>query len=447
MPGSSSPSCVSTKLQRIAELSKQSPTMVLTTLNHHIDMDFLKEAYRRTRKNGAVGVDGQTASDYEQNLEENLQILLTRFKSGTYRAPPVRRVFIPKGKGGTRPIGIPTLEDKILQRAIAMVLEAVYEQSFLDCSYGFRPGRSAHQALDALWHSLMDSRGGWVIELDIKSFYDMMDGGHLRQILDKRVRDGVVRRMVDKWLKAGVMESGKLSYPTKGTPQGGVISPLLSNIYLHEVLDKWFEEVVRPRLRGRGQLIRYADDAVLIFTSEHDARKVYEVLPKRFERYGLTLHPEKTCLMRFRPPGRNDQGRKGGGSSRSFDLLGFRHFWARSLKGNWVVKRKTASDRFARSIQRFSLWCRRNRHRPVKEQHAAISRALKGHYGYYGITGNSPSLKRFRFEVVRIWRQWLNRRSQGNHMPWERYQRLIKRYPLPTVFTVHSVLSPRYVKP
>jgi len=422
--------------------------MVLTTLSHHIDMDFLKEAYRRTRKGGAVGVDGQTASDYEQELEVNLHSLLHRFKAGTYRAPPVRRVYIPKGKGGTRPIGIPTLEDKILQRAVTMVLEAVYEQSFLDCSYGFRPGRSAHQALDALWHCLMKSGGGWVIELDIESFYDTMDGGHLRQILDTRVRDGVIRRMVDKWLKAGVMESGKLSYPTRGTPQGGVISPLLSNIYLHEVLDGWFDEVVKPRLRGQGQLIRYADDAVLVFTSERDARKVYDVLPKRFMRFGLKLHPKKTCLMRFQRPGRNERVRKkGGGPPRSFDLLGFRHFWARSLKGNWVVKRKTAPDRFARSLQRFSLWCRRNRHRPVKEQHAAIRRAVKGHYGYYGITGNSPSLKRFRFGVVRIWRQWLNRRSQGNHMPWERYNRLMKRYPVPTVFTVHSVLSPRYAKP
>jgi group II intron reverse transcriptase/maturase len=235
--------------------------MALTTLAHHIDVDFLREAYRRTRKDGAPGVDRQTADEYAQNLEANLQALLDRFKSGTYRAPPVKRVHIPKGDGSkTRPIGIPTFEDKVLQRAVAMVLEAIYEQEFLDCSYGFRPNRSAHQALDALWKTLTEMKGGWVLEVDIKGFFDSLDHGHLRGFLDQRVRDGVLRRAVDKWLKAGVMEAGVLTHPDAGTPQGGVVSPLLANVYLHEVLDRWFETQVRPRLVGRATLIRYADD-------------------------------------------------------------------------------------------------------------------------------------------------------------------------------------------
>ena len=294
---------VSTRLQRIAELARRDPRWALTTLAQHIDLEFLREAHRRTGKDGAVGVDGQTAAEYAKQLEANLSSLLERFKSGSYKAPPVRRVQIPKGEGkAMRPIGIPAFEDKVLQRAVAMVLEAVYEQDFLPCSYGFRPGRSAHQALDELWEVLMSMRGGWVVELDIEKFFDRLDHSHLRSFLDQRVRDGVIRRVIHKWLKAGVMVEGVLEHPEAGTPQGGVISPLLANVYLHEVLDRWFVEVVRPRLRGRAELIRYADDAVLVCACEEDARRLMEVLPKRFGKYGLTLHPEKTRMLRFDRP-------------------------------------------------------------------------------------------------------------------------------------------------
>lgn len=235
--------------------------MVFTTLAHHIDLELLHEAYRKTRKDGAPGIDGQTATEYAADLEGNLRSLLDRFKSGTYRAPPVRRVYIPKADGKTqRPIGIPTFEDKVLQRAVTMVLEAVYEQDFLDCSYGFRPNRSAHQAIEALWRGLMDMGGGVVIEVDIKSYFDTIEHQHLRDFLDKRVRDGVLRRAIDKWLKAGVLEEGSVHRVEEGTPQGGVVSPLLANIYLHEVLDTWFAAVVVPRLRAKGFMIRYADD-------------------------------------------------------------------------------------------------------------------------------------------------------------------------------------------
>jgi group II intron reverse transcriptase/maturase len=409
--------------------------MAIRTLAHHIDVEFLRVAYEQTRKDGAAGVDDQTAAEYAVDLESNLQSLLDRFKSGTYRAPPVRRVEIPKGDGTTRPIGIPTFEDKVLQRAVAMVLNAVYEQDFLDCSYGFRPGRSAHQAIESLWKNLMGMKGGWVLDLDIRQFFDSVCHGHLRAILDRRVRDGVIRRSIDKWLKAGVQQDGNLWYPDGGTPQGGVISPLLANIYLHEVLDVWFEREVRPRLGGSAYLIRYADDVAIAFGQEVDARRVMTVLVKRFAKYGLTVHPEKTKLIDFRKPG---NGRHPG----SFDLLGFTHFWGRSRNGWWVVQRKTSRSRFGRALQRVAEWCRKNRHLPVREQHEVLVKKMDGHYNYFGITGNSRALGRFLHEVTRVWRMWLDRRSRRGHMNWERFKLLSSRYPLPIPRIVHSVYHP-----
>lgn len=442
MPERSSSEPVSTKRQRIAELARQAPEMVFTTLAHHIDIEFLLEAYRCTRKDGSVGVDGQTAREYAENLEENLQSLLTRFKSGSYRAPPVRRVMIPKGDGKSqRPIGIPTFEDKVLQRAVVMVLEAVYEQDFMDCSYGFRPDRSAHQALETLWKGLMRMGGGWVLELDIRSFFDKIDKKHLRSFLDLRVRDGVIRRTIDKWLAAGVMEDGSITHPETGSPQGGVISPLLANVYLHEVLDKWFEDVVKPRLGGEAFLIRYADDATLVFSSEHDARRVMDVLPKRFGKYGLTLHPTKTRLIDFRRPNRSNGSRGDNLSPRlsSFDLLGFTHYWGRSRRGSWVVTRKTSKKRLSRAMRAVAQWCRAERHEPVWWQHQKLTQKLRGHYGYYGITGNARSLGRFLYAVTCTWRKWLSRRSQRAYLTWDRFNQILRRYPLPPARVVHSV--------
>lgn len=432
---------ISTRLRRIAALARKSPGMVITTLAHHIDIAFLREAYRRTRKDAAAGVDGQTAAEYAEQLDENLASLLDRLKTGTYRAPPVRRVRIPKGDGSeTRPIGIPTFEDKILQRAVAMVLEAVYEQDFLDCSYGFRPGRSPHQALDALWKALMKTREVWVLEVDVRSYFDTIDLGHLRGFLDQRVRDGVIRRTIHKWLKAGVLEEGRRLHPETGTPQGGVISPLLANIYLHEVLDLWFEQVVKPRLRGKATLVRFADDFVIVFAREDDARRVMAVLPKRFGRFGLSLHPEKTRLLSFRrpPPGARRRDHRGQWPG-SFSFLGFTHYWARSRKGYWVVKRKTAGDRLSRATKRISAWCRGHRHFPVRWQQAQLVKKLRGHYAYYGITGNARALQGFRWAVLGAWRKWLSRRSHRGRLSWDHYYKLLERYPLPRVRIVHSI--------
>jgi group II intron reverse transcriptase/maturase len=419
--------------------------MAFTNLAHHIDLDWLLTAYTQTRKDGAVGVDGRTADDYEADLKANLQDLLNRAKSGTYVAPPVRRVHIPKAGSPqeTRPIGIPTFEDKILQRAVLMVLEPLYETDFLDVSHGFRPGRSAHGALDALWKQAMKLGGGWIVDVDLRKFFDTIDKGHLREFLKRRVRDGVILRLIGKWLNAGVLEDGVVTTPEHGTPQGGVASPLLANIFLHYVLDEWFEAEVRPRLRGEAFLIRYADDFLIGVAREEDARRILEVLPKRMSKYGLTVHPEKTRLVRFQPPEADDSEptERSATAPRTFDFLGFTHYWGRSRRGGWVVKRKTAKGRLKRALQAVSAWCRENRHRPIAEQHRTLTQKLRGHYAYYGITGNFFSLQDFLEGTRRIWRRWLSRRRRGGPLSWPEFLRLEQRYGLPRARVVHSVLS------
>jgi group II intron reverse transcriptase/maturase len=420
-------------------MAEAMPGVALTTLAHHIDAAFLEEAYRRTRKSGSPGIDGQKGAEYGDDLQRNLEGLLSRLKTGTYHAPPGKRVYIPK-VGGQRPLGLPTFEDKVLQRAVAMVLEAIYEQDFLPCSYGFRPGKSAHNALSDLRTALTQMWGGWIVDLDIENFFGTLDHKHLNAFLDQRVRDGVIRRLIGKWLNAGVFEDGAVHRNSEGTPQGGVISPILANIYLHHVLDAWFDQEVRPRMRGPVWLIRYADDAVIGCALEEDARRILEVLPKRLTRYGLKLHPEKTRLVPFKRPPRHNGG---GGtppppSPGTFDFLGFVHLWSLSRNRNWVIKQWTSKSRFQRGLKAINQWCRKYRHIPVAVQHDALRRKLIGHYNYYGISGNGDRISRFRMAVGRTWRNWLNRRSQGNHMPWPRFMKLMERYPLPPAIAYHS---------
>jgi RNA-directed DNA polymerase len=437
---------VCTKQQRIAELARQSPEMGFTSLAYHVDLIWMLEAFHRTRKDGAVGVDGHNGEDYAANLLINLQSLRDRAKSGTYHAPPVRRAYIPKAGSATeqRPLGIPTFEDKVLQRAVVMILEPIYEQDFKDCSYGFRPGRSAHQALERLWQEMKAMGGGWVVDVDIRKFFDTIDHGHLRDFLKRRIRDGVLLRLIGKWLNAGVLEDGCITHPEQGSPQGGVISPMLANIFLHYVLDEWFEREVQPRLKGRSFLIRYADDFVMGFSHEADARRVLAVLPKRFAKYGLTIHPDKTRLVPFERPDRGptlpDAKRRE--PPGTFDLLGFTHFWSRSRHGNWVVKRKTSTSRFSRALKCISQWCRLNRHCPLMAQHQTLCQKLRGHFAYYGITGNSVALSRFRWFVTGIWRKWLSRRSGRGTIPWDQFYQLLGRYPLPPPVAIHSVYRP-----
>jgi group II intron reverse transcriptase/maturase len=419
--------------------------MAFTTLAHHIDIEWMRTAHGHTRKDGAVGVDGQTAEEYEANLESNLQDLLDRAKSGTYVAPPVRRVHIPKAGSATetRPLGIPTFEDKILQRAVLMVLEPVYETDFLDVSHGFRPGRGAHGALDSLWRQEMKLGGGWIVDVDLRKFFDTIDRGHLREFLKRRVRDGVILRLIGKWLNAGVLDEGVLTIPDEGTPQGGVISPLLANIYLHYVLDEWFEEEVRPRLEGGAFVIRYADDFVIGVAREDDARRIMEVLPKRMSKYGLTVHPEKTRLVRFQPPRAACSATEERDSPEptTFDFLGFTHYWGRSRQGAWVVKRRTAASRLKRALSALSEWCRKNLHLPIKEQHQKLSQKLRGHYGYYGIIGNFYGLLEFRETARGIWRRHLSRRRRDGEVTWAEFLRMEKRYNLPRARVVHGLRS------
>lgn len=422
---------VSTKRHRIAEVASRLPSERLVSLSHNIDVWWLFAAFEQTRKDGAVGVDGETAEDYRVHLRENLESLVERVKNGSYKAPPVRRVYIPKGTGAEkRPIGIPTFEDKVLQRAVVMILEPIYEQSFHDFSYGFRPGKNQHQALAHLWEGQMRNNGGWVIDLDIRKFFDTLDHTVLREILDKRIGDGVIRKLIDKWLKAGIMEKGELSYQGEGTPQGGVISPLLSNIYLHEVLDEWFIREVQPRMNGKSFMVRFADDAVLGFETLADAERVMAVLPKRFAKYGLTVHPDKTKLLDMRMPGEEHK-------PESFTFLGFCHYWGKSRNGYWVVKRKTDKKRLARAIKAVTVWLKKERHLSLREQQEKLARKLMGHYAYYGITGNFRSIATFRQEVRTAWFKWLRRRSRDYSLNWTKFEGYMRRFPLPNPRIVH----------
>lgn len=408
-----------------------------SSLHHVLDLEWMLEAYRTTRKDGATGIDGVTATAYAANLEANLVGLLARIKSGRYQAPPVRRTYIPKADGSQRPLGIPTFEDKVAQRAIAMLLEAIYEQDFLPCSYGFRPNRSAHEALHDLRNAFMTQGLRWVLDVDIKRYFDTISHEHLRRFLDRRVTDGVVRWMIDKWLKAGVLEGSSLRQSTEGTPQGGVISPLLANIYLHYVLDEWFETVAQARLKGRCVLVRYADDLVMAFEDHLAAKRMLAVLGKRLGRYGLTLHPDKTRFIdfRFKRPGGACHPATNG---TAFDFLGFTHVWGMSRNGKNVVRQVTAKTRFARALLAVTTWCRRNRHLAFRVQHARLSAMLRGHFGYYGITGNGRRIRWYLHQVERIWKKWLSRRGRHGTFLWSRLRELLSRHPLPRAQIIHQ---------
>lgn len=425
-----------TKRQWIAKQAREHPGRVFTSLHHLIDLDWMFEAWALTRKDGAAGIDGRTAAEYELELEANLECLLSRIKSGSYCAPPVRRQFIPKADGSKRPLGIPTIEDKVAQRAIVMLLEPIFEQDFLDCSFGFRPGRSAHDAICALRDGIMETGQRWVIDADISKYFDSIDHKHLRSFLDLRITDGVIRRMIDKWLKAGVLDRGTLTKSVAGTPQGGVISPLLANLFLHHVLDKWFVEVAQPRMKQRCQLVRYADDFVMSFEDHLDGRRLLAVLGKRLGRFGLMLHPDKTRYVDFRF--KRPQGRHPATQATIFAFLGFTHVWGTSRRGKPVVRQITAKDRYARALKTAKDWCRQHLHLPLKAQHRRLSRMLQGHYAYYGITGNGRRLRWYLHQVERIWKASLSRRSRSGQLTWDRMEQVLQRYPLPPTRIVHQ---------
>ena len=428
---------VSMKLQRIAEQAQRYPEMVFNNVFHLIDCEFLLEAYRQTRKSSAPGVDQVTAKQYAENLEANLQDLHGRLRDNRYVAPPVERVWIEKEDGKKRPIGKPCFEDKIVQRAVVMILEAIVDHDFYEFSHGFRKGHSQHQALDELREKCRKLNINWIVDADVSGFFDNLDWGHLREFITQRVNDGGILRLIGKWLHAGVLEAGELTHPDKGTPQGGVVSPMVSNIFLHQVLDEWFVKDVQPRMKGRCFVIRFADDFIIGCELEADARRVMAVLPKRFNRFSLTIHPEKTVLIEFkRPPSRD----KSAGGKGSFDFLGFTHYWAKTRRGYWVIKRKTVRKRLRRFMKEIWTWCRKNRHEPLQEQYRTLGAKLRGHYQYYGIRGNFKMLEAVFEHTERAWRYWLSRRSHKGHLNWQKFvDSLRHKLPLPKPRIIHSI--------
>jgi RNA-directed DNA polymerase len=428
---------MSTGLRKVAERAKREPAARFHSLAHLIDEELLAVAFARLRSDAAVGVDGITKEQYGQDLQNNLRNLHERLKTKRYRHQPIRRVHIPKEKKGqTRPIGVSATEDKVVQSALREVLEAVYEQTFLDCSYGFRRGRSAHDAVRALTRAVNEGEANWILEFDVVSFFDSLRRPQLSEMLRERVADGSLLRLIGKCLHVGVLDGEEFTEPSLGTVQGSTLSPLLGNVYLHTVLDRWFTEDVRPRLRGKATFIRYADDGVFGFERQDDAERVMAVLSQRMERFGLTLHPEKTRLLDFRRPSIT---RGEGRSPAAFDFLGFCWYFQRTRTGSWAVRCKTRRARLARAIRRVHEWCRRNRHLPLREQHAALVRRLQGHINYFGVNGNIASLKRLVHQVRRSWFKWLNRRSQRARLTWERFEDVLVDLPLPKARIVVSI--------
>jgi RNA-directed DNA polymerase len=419
---------MSPELRKVAERAQREPDGQFHSLAHLIDELALFRAHHRQRKDAAVGVDGITKEDYGQDLGGNLQDLHERLKTKRYRHQPIRRVHIPKDNGTTRPLGLSAFEDKIVQDALREVLQAVYEQDFLDCSYGFRPGRSAHDAIRALHVAADRGEMNCVLEADIVSFFDSIDRTALLGMLQERVADGSLLRLVSKCLHVGVLDGEEFSTPEVGTAQGSILSPLLGNIYLHYVLDVWFTREVKPRLRGKACLIRYADDFIMGFEYREDAERVRAVLPQRMQRYRLALHPDKTRLLDFRRPPVAQQSGKG---PDAFDFLGFTLHGRRSLRGRWHLACKTRRARLRRAIRAVYAWCRGHRHEALAVQHAALQRRLQGHYNYFGVNGNLKSLACLLWHARRAWCKWLRRRSQRTRLSWARFKALLRTLPLP----------------
>lgn len=417
------------ELSRLAGLARQDAGRKFYSIAHFLTKEALWEAFDKLRKNAAAGVDGVTYADYEEHLIENLGKLHEKLTSKTYRAQPLRRIYIDKEDGQKRPISIPSLEDKIVQRATVELLSAIFEQDFLDCSYGFRPGRSAHDALDEVGRVICRWSTEYVLELDISSYFDSIVRKQLMEMIESRVSDSSILGLIRKWINIGVVDDGRLLTSETGTGQGQTISPLLANLYLHHVLDAWFKNEVKPRLRGEAYEIRYADDGLLCFQFKEDAERVLEVLPKRFAKYGLTLHPEKTRLVKF---GRSAhyQAKRRKTKAATFDFLGFTHRCATSRAGRFTVQVSTMKKRLRRGLIAISAWCREHLHAPLDYQQRMLNAKLRGHYQYYGRPTNYRCLEKFVHTVRRIWHRWLDRRTRGRRLTWQRFKRIHARYPL-----------------
>lgn len=417
---------VSQARARVREVASKDKQMRFTTLQHHIyHIDALRSAYFGLKKAAAAGVDGETWTSYGRALEEHLQDLSGRIKRGAYRALPVRRVYIAKEDGRQRPLGVTALEDKIVQAATVAVLNAIYETDFLGFSYGFRPGRGQHDALDALAVGLAQRKVNWVLDADIRGFFDAIDHECLMQLLEYRIGDERVLRLIRKWLQAGVLEEGVRHEVEQGTPQGGVISPLLANIYLHYAFDVWVQAWRQATARGEMIVVRYADDFVVGFEHRADAERYLVELKARLSTFGLELHPDKTRLIEFGRYASERRGKRGQGKPETFDFLGFTHCCGKSRTGGFVVKRRTMPKRLRRKLKAISQELWRRLHDPVREVAAWLGKVVVGHMRYYGVPFNYPSIARFRLEVIWRWRRVLSRRSQKGSYPWPRMRALV----------------------
>ena len=440
--GAQTPESLSTKLNRLSETARTKPEFQFQNIAHLITTEMLEWSLRQLRRDAAAGVDEVRVEDYENNLRTNLENLHKLLVEGRYRAQPLRRVHIEKEDGKKRPLSIPVLEDKIVQRAATELLSRIYENDFLSASYGYRPKRSAHDALDAIQKSITLGKANYVLDADISDYFGSIVKSKLMEMLRERITDKHLLALIGKWLHVGVLEDGRLLMSENGTYQGSVISPVLANIYLHGVLDLWFEREVKPRMRGEAMLYRYADDFIATFQFKEDAERFMEVVVKRFERFGLKLHPEKTKLIEF---GRTawEKSKKTGIKPNTFNFLGFTHYCGTTRKGKFIVKVKTMAKRLGRGLKRVKDLCRKQRHYDLNKQHQRLRSVMYGHYAYYGMRSNFPSLAKF-FEAVKsIWKKWLGRRSNNGFIPWEKMKKILEKYPLPKPRLVHGTLGTR----
>jgi RNA-directed DNA polymerase len=422
------------KLERIAERARTYPHSVFTTLCHHIDVEMLTDAFFALRRDSAAGIDRVTWRQYKRELKANLIDLHQRMKSGTYKAQPSRRVWIDKENGAKRPIAITVLEDKVVERAEVMLLEAVYGQDFYDFSFGFRTGRSQHQALKYFRDNCLVGNGCWIIDVDLKGYFDSIDHGLLIEVIKKRVNDGGLLRLIEKRLKAGVIDQGKVEHDDIGTPQGSVVSPMLSNIFLHHVVDGWFEKEMKPLLTGRSSIVRFADDIRITCAKEEDARMVLAKLKERLAEYKLTINEQKTKLVCFIKPTAGQES----GESSTVDFLGFTQYWGKTRAGGWTIKRRTLGTRLRRAKKRIWQWSKEHFHATLSEQHQVLSAKLRGHYNYYGVRCNFEQLQSLYDFTVKTWMRWLKRRSSKHGLNWEKFKALLKMFPLPTPRIVAS---------
>jgi group II intron reverse transcriptase/maturase len=426
-------------LERIREAARRNGKQRFTALLHHVyDVERLRTAYLGLKRDASAGVDGETWRHYGEALEGNLRDLSERLQRGAYRAKPVRRAYIPKADGRQRPLGVPTLEDKVVQRATVEVLNAIYEQDFLGFSYGFRPGRSPHQALDALAVGIGTKKVKWVLDADIRGFFDTLDHEWLVKFVEHRVGDQRVVRLIQKWLSAGVLEDGRRTRSEVGTVQGGSISPLLANVYLHYVFDLWAQRWRKKQAHGDVVVVRFADDFIVGFEHRHDAEQFLAELRERFAKFGLALHPEKTRLVEFGRYAENNRRGRGDGKPETFNFLGFTHICAWTRKKHFTVLRQTMRTRWQAKLKQVRQELRRRMHASVDELGAYLRAVVAGHVRYYGVPLNGPSISAFRFAVGRIWQWVLERRSQRTRIPWSKMGRLIERW-LPPARICHPL--------